>query len=108
MSPSPDATVPDTSDTTGSSAEQIASPSTGRTLFARPGTEDKHAAPSAKAQVRRQRLHTHAQRAAARREALLAILQSSALVDMVRIDPGLNRDVAKLMAFVLDDVAPQR
>lgn len=106
MSHSHDATVPGASDTTGSSAEQIASPAAGRTLFARPGTEDKHAATGAKAHVRRQRLLTRAQRASARRVALLAILQSSALAEMVRIDPTLNRDVAKLMAFVLEDVAP--
>lgn len=107
MSPAPDATMPDTSDTAGSSAEQTGSPSTGRTLFARPGTEKKHTPPDTKARMRRQRLHAHAQRAGARREALLAILQSSALAELVRIDPKLSRDVSRLMAFVLDDVAPQ-
>lgn len=105
MSPAPDADADATVPDTGSHTEQPSSPSPGRTLFTRPSDATKHTPPSANAELRRQRLHTRAQRASARREALLAILQSSALADMVRIDPGLNRDVRKLMAFVLDDVA---
>jgi hypothetical protein len=77
----------------------------GRTLFARPGA-DKPAAPDARAQARRHHLQAHAERAQARREALLALLRSSALGELVRVDPQLQRDVAKLMAFVMDDLAP--
>lgn len=79
--------------------------SAGRLLFARPGT-DKPAEPDARALARRDHLHAHARRARARREALLALLGSSALGEMVRIDAQLQHDLSRLMAFVLGDTAP--
>lgn len=63
--------------------------------------------PDAKTRLRRERLQAHAQRAGERREALLALLRSSALAELVLVDPQLKRDVSRLLAFVLDDVTPQ-
>ncbi|QIM52874.1 hypothetical protein [Hydrogenophaga crocea] len=80
-------------------------PSGARTLYARPGHEPAQTPPDARTQARRDRLLTHAQGHAARRQALAELLRSGALADVVQVDPLLRRDVDKLMAFVLDDDA---
>lgn len=60
----------------------------------------------ATAQQRRERLLAHAARSSARREALAALLCSSALADAASVDPGLRREVIRLLAFVQGEPDP--
>jgi hypothetical protein len=106
MSTAPDSTAPASQDDPASVQPRAATAPMGtRTLYERPNPETR-APIGEKAQARRQHLQAHARRAGARREALLAILCSDALAELVHIDPMLKRDVSRLMAFVMDDAAP--
>jgi len=98
--PSSRAASPVSGPTPGPAASTAAAPETPITLFRRPGQGPD--APPVDA-TRRERLLRHAQRHAARREALAALLRSGALADAAQVDPLLKRDVHKLMAFVFSD-----
>lgn len=75
-----------------------------RTLFVR-ATDGTRPA-DATARRRREWLLAHSARSSARREALAALLRSSALADAASVDPLLRRDVMRLVAFVRDDLSP--
>ncbi len=87
--------------TTAASSE---TPDEARTLFLRVGAETKPL--NEKTRARRARLISHAERSAARRQALAELLRSGALAEAVTVDPLLRRDVMRLVDFVRGGDAP--
>lgn len=97
--------VPSSREASTTTARAALSTCDARTLYAR--ATDVSRPVDATAQQRRERLLLHATRSPVRREALAALLCSSALADAASVDPGLRRDVMRLLAFIQGNTDPR-